>query len=60
MEKLFSVKKVAEVLGVTIQSINNWKRERKIPFIKMNGRTMFIPEDIRKWLEANRVCGVKK
>jgi excisionase family DNA binding protein len=49
-EKLLSPKSVAEMLGVSLQTIYRWSCEKKIPKIKIYGSLRFRPSDISNWL----------
>jgi len=49
-------KEVAEFLGLSIYTIDSWVSERReIPFIKMGRRVMFDINDVRIWIEENKI-----
>ena len=54
MEILLSVAKLAELLGVAESTIYEWCAERRIPFIKIGRRTLFDPQEVRRWLDTRR------
>ncbi len=55
MERLWNDREVAEVLGIGYSTLQLWKKQRKIPYIKIGKHTKFVPSEIRNWLETNRV-----
>lgn len=55
MEKLLTVKEVAELLGLTRMSIYLMVHRGQIPHVKIGERILrFDQEEIRKWLEAKK------
>ena len=44
MKKFYSVKEIAEIVGVTPQSVHNWILEGKIKAIKLTSRIIRISE----------------
>jgi excisionase family DNA binding protein len=50
--KLISVGEVADVLGVSIQTIYSWVSKGRLPFVKVGRRTLFQPVEIERWIEA--------
>ena len=50
--KLISVGEVADVLGVSIQTIYSWVSKRRLPFVKVGRRTLFQPVEIERWIAA--------
>jgi excisionase family DNA binding protein len=58
MEKLLNVEEMAEILGISKNTLNHWISLRKIPFIKLGGRSTpvrFRPSQVLKWLESKEV-----
>jgi len=52
---LWNIKQASEVIGIPVGTIYCWVHQKKIPFIKVNGRLMFDPKDIQAWLDAQKV-----
>lgn len=50
-EKLISVEELADVLGLSPQTIRNWVAMRRIPFLRVGGKTRFRRASIEAWLE---------
>ena len=38
-----------DVLSVSVSTIDRWRREEGLPFVKLNGLVMFRPEALREW-----------
>jgi hypothetical protein len=49
MKKLLKTHEIADAIGVHYQTINNWRKARKIPFMQPS-RTVFF--DLEAVLEA--------
>ena len=45
-EQLLDVRQAAELLGVTWQTVHEWKRRELLPFCKMGGRTYFKRSEV--------------
>ncbi len=43
--ELLSKEQVANLLGVTVRTVNNLMAKRKIPFVRLTGRIVKIPAD---------------
>jgi len=50
---LISMKKVAELLGVTSQHIRNLVKRGEMPTVKVGARFLFKPNDIQKFIDDN-------
>jgi excisionase family DNA binding protein len=63
MEKLLKKEEVAEMFGITVQGLNKWIRERKIPYVKLpggpNGSVRFKPEALQVFV-SNRTVSAKQ
>ncbi len=56
-KKLRSTKEVADYLGVAVQTVYNWRHQRKGPdYVMVGGKPMYENEAIERYLDANRVC----
>ena len=49
-KEVFSVKELAEYLGISESQLRRLVKEKKIPFLKLNGLYKFFLPNIRKWL----------
>lgn len=49
-----SVEQVAELLGVTGRTINNWLNEGRVPGYRTPGSWFVLREELRDFLRANR------
>jgi len=51
MERItMSASEVAELLGVSVNTIYTMVRENEIPYRKVRGRILFHRETVEKWL----------
>jgi excisionase family DNA binding protein len=55
MEKLLSVHDAAKLLGISRWTLESWKARRKVPFVKLGRRCLFDPQDLREWVEQNKI-----
>jgi len=53
--EMLGIKELSARLGLPVGTLRNWVSERKIPFTKVGGRTLFDPREIERWLEATTV-----
>lgn len=47
---------VAKLLRTTERHVDRLVQERRIPFVRVGGKTRFEPEAIAEWIAANRVA----
>jgi excisionase family DNA binding protein len=52
---LLSVKEVAQHLNVSVQTVRHLQRQRRVPFIKIGGCVRFASDDVRAYLNKQRV-----
>lgn len=50
MTPLLTVKELMAILRVSEGTISKMKKDNKIPYVQIGGRTMFHPEKIEAWL----------
>ena len=50
-KELLTFKEVTSLLGISASTLNNWKRDGKIPFHRIGGRILFKYAEIVKSLE---------
>ncbi len=55
MQNLISTKEAAALLGVASTTLEMWKAQRKIPFVRLGRRTLYDPRDLTAWVEQNKV-----
>ena len=53
--ELMTSEKVAELFKVSKVTLHQWKKEGRIPFLKMNSRVYFKKNEIMQALEGGRV-----
>lgn len=59
VEKLMTPREAASVLGVSVQTLANWRATRLVdlPFIKLGGKHVrYRPSAVNAWLDANSVA----
>ncbi len=47
-QRYYNVREIAKYLGTTPYTVYDWKRKRKIPFIKLDGSLKFDKVEIDK------------
>ncbi|MFA6635709.1 MAG: helix-turn-helix domain-containing protein [Candidatus Omnitrophota bacterium] len=55
MEKRLNIHELAEILGVSVNTIYSWISQRKIPYIKVGRLVRFDRNKINEWLETHSV-----
>ena len=57
-KKLMTTKEAADYLRVAVQTIYNWRHQRKGPdYVLVGGRSpRYRQEDLDKYLDENRIC----
>lgn len=58
-KKLLTVKEVAIIMGLSIQTLYNWINSRKIPYYKVGHSVRFKLKDIEQKIEEGRVEEIK-
>jgi excisionase family DNA binding protein len=57
-KKYLNKKEVAELIGVTVQTIDDWRRAGKITYIKLgetaNSAVRFDRDDVMDWMERRK------
>ena len=56
MEQYLNTKQVAEMLGLSILTVRDLVKDKKIPCYKLGHRTVrFIPSEIDDWVKTRRM-----
>jgi len=50
-----NIKECSERLRIPVGTLRNWCSQRRIPFLKVNGRCLFDPREIERWLEGSMI-----
>lgn len=50
-DRLLNVQEAAGYLGVSPHTLNAWKSQKRIPYVKLGRRTVFDPEDLSRFIE---------
>jgi excisionase family DNA binding protein len=50
-EKFLTVEELAGALGIAPKTVRNWVALRRIPFLRLGGKTRFRRRSIEAWLE---------
>lgn len=48
MEKLYTVKEVCEIIGITKQGLYKWRKEGKIRFVRVNGLPRITESELKR------------
>ena len=51
IENLVTVEELAGALGIAPKTVRNWVALRKIPYLRVGGKTRFRRRSIEAWLE---------
>jgi excisionase family DNA binding protein len=54
----WDVARAAEELGVSPHTLRAWLRQRRLPYLKLGRRIILDPEDVQRFMDANRVEAV--
>lgn len=54
IQSLFTPEQTADVLGITPGTLSVWRTTGRynLPFVKVGGRCMYRPEDIKAFIES--------
>jgi excisionase family DNA binding protein len=56
--RLLTAQEVAELLRVPRSTVYELARARRIPFVKVGRRTLFVPQALREWIAAQSVAPI--
>ncbi len=52
---MMTPKQVAETLGITTRTLDNWRTEQKgPPYYKVEGFIRYNEDELKKWLESRK------
>ncbi len=54
-DEILSKKEAAKFLKISVSNLSRLMKEKKIPYSKVNGRVLFLKEDLIKWVKSKRV-----
>ena len=54
-EKLLTSRELADVLGFSPSTIQDWSENGRIPGFRVGGRLRFRASEVERWLEGQRV-----
>jgi excisionase family DNA binding protein len=54
LNNLLTIPEAAKLLGVSVNTLRQWVCQRRLPTIKRGKAVRFSPEDLQKFIEANR------
>jgi excisionase family DNA binding protein len=56
MENYLTINEVAELLKVSVRTVNNWTKNKKMPYISIEGKKgsprRFLESEVREWFEG--------
>jgi len=56
ISKLLTPKQVAELTGLSLQTLAQWRSQRRgIPYLKIGNKAMYDPADVQNYLDGCRV-----
>lgn len=55
VNEILNKKEAAEFLRISISNLERLMKEKKIPHSKINGRVLFLKEDLLKWVKSKRI-----
>jgi excisionase family DNA binding protein len=56
MDDLIDVKQAAAMLGISRWTLEVLKSQRKVPYVRLGRRTLFDINDLKSFIEANKVA----
>ena len=54
-DNLITVEELAVVFGLAPQTIRNWVAQKKLPYVKIGKRNMFLVGSLQKWLDRKEI-----
>jgi excisionase family DNA binding protein len=53
-KRLLNIKEGAALLNISENTLRQWVHQRRVPIVKLGKAVRFDPEDLQKFIEANR------
>jgi excisionase family DNA binding protein len=54
LKRLLNIKEGAALLNISENTLRQWVHQRRVPIVKLGKAVRFDPEDLQKFIEANR------
>jgi excisionase family DNA binding protein len=54
LNNLLTIPEAAKLLGMSVNTLRQWVCQRRLPTIKLGKAVRFSPEDLQKFIQANR------
>ena len=54
-DDILSKKEATRYLKISMATLDRLMKEKKIPYSKINGRVLFLKDDLIKWVKSKRV-----
>ena len=54
MEKLLSQKEMAEILGLSVRALENFRKDKGLPFYKIGHLIKYRMSEVEKWLKERQ------
>ncbi len=45
-------KELAEAVGVSVRTLNDWRRNKGLPFVSVNGRPLYMADSVVAWFKS--------
>ncbi len=58
-KRLLTIKEASEYLGISEKGLYNMVWRKEIPFVKIRKRVRFDIEDIKEWIERNKIKDIE-
>ena len=55
-KRLLNITELSEMIGIKHNTIYHWVSQRRVPFVKVGGRTKFDIIEIDKWIKESSVA----
>ncbi len=54
LERMYSLKRVAEILAVNVRTVRRWVKAGELPFYRLGRQLRVTPQDLDDFLSARR------
>lgn len=55
---LWDIQQAAAATGLSVHTLYAWVSQKRIAYVKAGRRVMFDPNDIKQWIDENKVLPV--